>query len=127
MKKYFSKAVENFANSIGAAFDSCKNPPKEGFVSKIEIDGDVSKSIYILVPKSTLDTISMLLFGDSEYDLRDLVNEIANLIVGNAKVIASEDNLHFNISTPEFLDVADVDFEIREDYSIDGKCLSILY
>jgi len=127
MKKYFSKAVENFANSIGAAFGSCENPPEEGFVSKIEIDGDVSKSIYILVPKSTLDTISMLLFGDSEYDLRDLVNEIANLIVGNAKVIASEDNLHFNISTPEFLDVADVDFEIREDYSIDGKCLSILY
>ena len=127
MKRYFSKAVENLANSIGATFGKCENPPKEGYISKIDIDGDVKKSIYILVPKITLDKISIHLFGDCEYDLADLVNEIANLIVGNAKVVASEEDVHFNISTPEFLDVKDVTYEKREDYSIDGECLSILY
>ena len=127
MKKYFSKAVENFANSLGVKIEKCENPPEEGYVSKIEIDGDFKNSIYILVPKSTLDKISMLLFGECEYDLPDLVNEIANLIVGNAKVVASEEDVHFNISTPEFLDIKDVKYENREDYSIEGECLSILY
>jgi len=127
MKKYFSKAVENFANSINAKFDECKNPPEEGFISKIQTDGDIKKSVYIFIPKKTLDTISMLLFGDCEYDVEDLVNEVANLIVGNAKVVASEDNVHFNISTPQFLDIKNIKYKKREDYGINGECLSILY
>ncbi len=127
MKRFFSKAAENFVKSIGGNFDVCKNPPKEGFISKIDIDGDVCKSVYLLVPKETLDSVSMLLFGECEYDLVDLVNEMANLIIGNAKVVAAEENVHFDISTPEFLDAKDINYESREDYSIDGECFSILY
>ena len=127
MKRFFSKAAENFVKSIGGNFGVCKNPPKEGFVSKIDIDGDISKSVYLLVPKETLDSVSMLLFGECEYDLSDLVNEMANLIIGNAKVVAAEENVHFDISTPEFLDVKNIKYENREDYSIDGECFSILY
>ncbi len=127
MKRFFSKAAENFVISLGGNFGKCDNPPKEGFISKMEIDGDIKKTIYILVPKKTLDTISMLLFGENEYDLQGLINEIANLIVGNAKVIASEENVHFNISTPEFLNIKNIKYENREDYNINGECFSILY
>ena len=127
MENFFSKAAKNFVHSVGGNFGKCNNPPKEGYVSKIEIDGDIKKSIYILVPRETLDTLSMLLFGEKEYDLQGLINEMANLIVGNAKVVAAEENVHFNISIPEFLDVKNVKYEKREDYSIDNECFSILY
>jgi len=127
MDKFFDKAVENFVKSIGGEFGKCENLHNDGFVSKIDIKGDINKGIYIFAPKKTLDKISMLLFGDTDYDLKDLTNEIANLIVGNAKVIASDENVNFNISTPEFVDIKDIKYENRKDYSIDGECLSILY
>jgi len=127
MERFLDKAVENFINSIGGKLGKCDNLHEDGFVSKIEINGDINKGIYIFVPKETLDKISMLLFGDTDYDLKDLTNEIANLIVGNAKVIASDENVHFNISTPEFLDIKDIKYKNRKNYSINDECLSILY
>ncbi len=127
MDKFFDKAVENFVISIGGSFGKCKNLHKDGFISKIEIKGDINKSVHLFIPKETLDTVSMLLFGEKDYNLPDLTNEIANLIVGNAKVIASNENVNFNISTPKFLDIKDIKYENRKDYSIDGECFSILY
>ena len=127
MDKFLDKAVENFINSIGGNFTECKNIHNDGFVSKIDIKGDINKSVYLFIPKETLDKVSMLLFGEIDYDLEDLTNEIANLIVGNAKVIASDENVNFNISTPQFLDIKDIKYENRKDYSIDGECFSILY
>ena len=128
MDKFFDKAVENFVKSIGGSFGKCKNlHNRDGFVSKIEIKGDINKSVHLFIPKETLDTVSMLLFGEKDYDLPDLINEIANLIVGNAKVIAADEDVHFNISTPKFLDIKNIKYENRKDYSIDGECLSILY
>ena len=127
MEKFLDKAVENFVKSIGGELGECKSSHEDGFVSKIEIKGDLDQGVYIFVPKETLDKISMLLFGDTDYDLKDLTNEIANLIVGNAKVIAADNNVHFNISTPEFVDIKDIQYKNRKDYSIDGECFSILY
>ena len=127
MDKFLDKAVENFVESIGGKLGKCKNIHNDGVISEIKVQGDVNKGVYIFVPKETLDKISMLLFGDTDYDLKDLTNEIANLIVGNAKVIASGENVNFNISTPKFLDIKDIKYENRKDYSIDGECLSILY
>ena len=127
MDRFLDKAVENFITSIGGKLGSCENSHNDGFVSKIEVKGDINKSIYIFIPKETLDKISMLLFGEVDYDLKDLTNEIANLIVGNAKVVAADENIHFNISTPEFVDIKDIKYDTRKDYSIDGECLSILY
>ncbi len=127
MDRFFDKAVENFVKSIGGEFGKCGNVDKEGFVSKIEVNGDINKPVYLFIPKETLDTVSMLLFGEKEYDLPDLTNEIANLIVGNAKVIASDENIDFDISTPQFLDIKDVKYDVRKDYSIDGECFSILH
>jgi len=127
MEKFFIKAAENFSNSLGLSFDKCKNEVKEGFVSKIEINGDLNFDVYILIPKKTLDLVSISLFGDDDYDLADLTNEIANLIIGNAKVVAAEEGVSFNISTPEFLDKEKIDYDKKVDLSIDNECFSILF
>jgi len=126
MEKFFIKAAENFAKSLGLNFDKCKNEVKEGFVSKIEIKGDLNFDVYILIPKKTLDLVSISLFGDDDYDLADLTNEIANLIIGNAKVVAEEE-VSFDISTPEFLDEKKIDFDTKVDLSIDKECFAILF
>jgi len=127
MEKFFIKAAENFAKSIGAEINHCESKVKEGFVSQINIRGDENLDIFLILPKDVLDTISELLFGDTDYDIEDLSKEIANLIVGNAKVLASEENIHFDISTPKFLKNIDVDYKKRIDLSIKDKCFSIIF
>jgi len=127
VEKFFIKAAENFAKNLGLNLDTCKDEVKEGFVSKIEINGDLNFDVYILIPKKTLDLVSISIFGDDDYDLADLTNEIANLIIGNAKVVAAEEGVSFNISTPEFLDKENVDYDKKVDLSIDNECFSILF
>ena len=127
MDRFLKKAAFNFAESIGAVFDECKNEVKEGYVSEVDIKGDLNYAVFVSLPKETLDTVSMLLFGETDYDLKDLTNEISNLIVGNAKVVAADENIHFNISTPRFLGLQKVDFDKRIDLSLDGECFSIFY
>ncbi len=127
MENFFIEAVENFARAINASVGKCEKPPLNGYISSIKIEGDINYLISLLIPKGTLDTISMLLFGEDEYDMADLTNEIANLIVGNVKVIAGKKHIDFNISIPEFLSDSKVDYDKRSDLSIEGECFSILY
>ena len=127
MEKFFVTAAENFAKSIGAEINHCESEIKEGFVSEIDIRGDENLDIFIILPKDVLDTVSELLFGDTDYDIEDLSKEIANLIVGNAKVLASEENIHFDISTPKFHKKIDLDYDKKINLSIKGKCFSILF
>ena len=127
MEKFFIKAAQNFAKSIGAEVDHCKSDVKEGYIGEVDIRGDENLNIYIVLPKDVLDIVSELLFGDTDYDVEDLSKEIANLIVGNAKVLASEEDIHFNITTPKFSNSLDIDYDKRVDLSIKGKCFSILF
>ena len=127
MEKFFVKAAENFAKSIGAEINHCENEVKEGFISEIDIRGDENIDIFLVLPKDVLDSVSELLFGDTDYEIEDLSKEIANLIVGNAKVLASEENIHFDINTPKFHESIDVDYDKKIDLSIKGKCFSILF
>ena len=127
MEKFFIEAAKNFAKSIGAEINHCNKEVKEGFVSQIDISGDENLEIYLILPKDVLDTVSELLFGDKDYDIEDLTKEIANLIVGNAKVLASEENIHFNITTPKFHKNIDVSFDKRLDLILNDKCFSILF
>ena len=127
MEKIFIKAAQNFAQSIGAEVSHCESDIKEGYIGEVDIRGDENLNIYILLPKDVLDLVSELLFGDTDYDIEDLSKEIANLIVGNAKVLASEEDIHFNITTPKFSNSLDIDYDKRIDLSIKGKCFSILF
>ena len=127
MEKFFIEAAKNFAKSIGAEIDHCEEKVREGFISEIDIRGDENLDIFLILPKDVLDIVSELLFGDIDYDVADLAKEIANLIVGNAKVLASEEDIHFNITTPKFHDNVDLSYDKRIDLSIKGKCFSILF
>jgi CheY-specific phosphatase CheX len=103
MNAILKKAVENYIESIEGEIGECKSNPKKGFVAKISIFGDVKYDIYVVLPKIKLDYIAQLWFGDSEmYDIEDLTKEVANLIVGNAKIIAQEKGIKFDISTPSY-------------------------
>ena len=127
MEKFFIEAAKNFAKNIGDEINHCNEKVKGGFISQIDIRGDENLDIYLVLPKDVLDTVSELLFGDTDYDIEDLAKEIANLIVGNAKVLASEENIYFDITTPKFLTDINIDYEKKLDLSINDKCFSILF
>lgn len=99
----FKTAVNNFLESIDSKSTECKAMPKSGYVSEIDIKGDILYRIYVVLQKSHLDSVSEIYFGDKNYEIDDLLNEITNQIIGNAKVVAVEHNIHFDISTPKFL------------------------
>ncbi len=127
MEKFFIEASKNFAKSIGAEINHCNEEVNNGFISEIDIRGDENLNIFLILPKDVLDSVSELLFGDTDYDIEDLAKEIANLIVGNAKVLASEENIHFDITTPKFLTDINIDYDKKLNLSINDKCFSILF
>jgi len=103
MNGILKKACENFAKSLGLEVKECNDSNIKGYVSKISISGDMNYDIFLVLPKEKLDMISEIFFESTEYDLEDLAKEIANLIVGNSKIVAGDKNINFDISTPEFL------------------------
>jgi CheY-specific phosphatase CheX len=103
MKQILQDAVKNYLESIEAKLEECGGNLNLGFTSKISITGDKEYDIYVVLPKTKLDYVSNLWFGDDNYEIDDLSKEIANLIVGNAKVIAQNKGVNFTISTPEYL------------------------
>ena len=123
------EAVKNFVASIEANIDECKDEKIEGFISKISIIGDENYDIYVVVPHEKLRYMSNYYFGEDEYDPKDLTNEITNLIIGNAKIIAAKNNINFNISTPEFLgEYKDIEYDEKLSFRFNrNKCFFILF
>ena len=103
MFNIIKEAVNNFMKSIEAKAEEVKDMPKEGYVAKISICGDENYDIYLVVPDEKLCYLANYYFGESKYDAKDLTKEIANQIIGNAKIIAAKKNINFDISVPEFL------------------------
>jgi len=129
MKSIFKEAVKNYIESIEGNVSDCKVNPHKGFVSKIDINGDENYEIFIVVPKAKLDYIAELWFGDSsEYDIDDLTKEIANLIVGNAKIIAQEKGVNFDISTPEFIgEYEKIEYDDILKFKFENRCFYIIF
>jgi len=104
MKNIFKEAIIEYINSLEAQISDCKVDPKKGYVARISLEGDYNLDVYVVLPKKKLDYIAEFWFGEkNDYDIEDLTKEVANLIVGNAKVIAQNKNINFNISTPAFI------------------------
>jgi len=103
MFEVLKEASEEFAASVDAELSECDNKNIRGYVSRVSIEGDENYDIYLVLPKEKLDLVSELFFGDRDYEVDDLSNEIANLIVGASKLKAEEKNTVYNISVPEFL------------------------
>jgi len=130
MFNIIKKAVKNYMDSIEATADKCDEKSIDGYVSKISIEGDENYDIYIVVPHEKLSYIANYYFGDDNFDVEDLTKEIANQIIGNAKIIAAEEDKNFNISVPEFL--GDFKDDIKYDDMLafkfnQGKCFYILF
>jgi CheY-specific phosphatase CheX len=120
-------SAKEFADSLGAEFGECKKSDLRGYVGKMEISGDENYEIFLILPKDKLDMVSELFFGDTEYEIDDLVKEIANLIVGAAKVKAEDKNIKFNISLPEFLgEYEPIEYDEMYCFHINNKDFYIL-
>jgi L-lactate utilization protein LutB len=130
MYNIMKEAVKNFMDSIEAKADECNEELKEGFVGKISISGDENYDIYIIIPHEKLLYIANYYFGEDDYDAEDMTKEIANQIVGNAKVVAAKKNVSFNIGIPEFLGEykGNIDFDDMLSFKFNGnKCFYILF
>ncbi len=74
--------------------------------------------VYVACDEVLIQQLSELFLGEDESDeetLIDMALETANMIVGSAKVLASEEeDIHFNISTPHFVKIDPFDLECDE-------------
>jgi chemotaxis protein CheY-P-specific phosphatase CheC len=121
-------AIKKYIESIEAKILECKSNPKKGYVAKISISGDENMDIFIVIPKIKLEYIAELWFGDKEdYDKEDLTKEIANQIVGHAKIIAAKKGINFDISTPEYLgEYKKIDYDNILKFKFKNRCFYIL-
>ncbi|MDR0747340.1 MAG: chemotaxis protein CheX [Helicobacteraceae bacterium] len=117
--------------TLGIESELSKNDWEAAFWSaSIPIGGNMRAYLYI--PKPTLERMALLFLNEeSPQDdvLRDLVMEVANLIVGKAKVIAQKNDLFFNISTPNF-EGSDINLKRRSKhiyfkFGEDGLAISV--
>lgn len=104
------KSTNNFCKNITALeLVPAKNISKNLYGSAIAIfENSVEYQCYLLFHKHTLNEFAKaLLFEDNlqEEDLDDLCKEVANLIVGSAKMLLEEQNpaCSYRIATPVFL------------------------
>lgn len=103
-------ATKSFCTDIiGLNIQEAKFAGKDFYGTAITLYEDKNEiQWYLLFQKHTLNEFSKaLLFEDnlSEDDLDDLSKEVANLIIGSAKVILENknSNIQYKISTPRFL------------------------
>jgi len=130
MYNIIKKAVKNFTDSVEAEISECKDENANGYTGKISVHGDENYDIYIVIPDEKLSYIAKYYFGEEEFDAEDLTKEIANQIIGNAKIIAAEKNISFDISVPEFLGKYEEGLNYDESMAFrfnNGKCFHIFF
>ncbi len=98
--RYFTRDI---LDTEAELFDSC--PLTEAWAASIDITGDIESTVTIHIPQKSLEKMALLFLCEetpTEEVLTDLIGEIANLIIGRAKVTAKEKGLDITISTPRF-------------------------
>lgn len=106
LERAFVKSIEEM---MGETPERCDRAMRDGFITSIEIievGGRIP--VYLIIRPLLLQALAEQLLGEMQPDeptLIDLANELSNLVVGVAKVIASEEGLDFTISTPQFLKI----------------------
>ncbi len=120
-----------FKESLGIEIEHCKHRPKQkGYVSKICFSYADKRGYAILwVQEPTLKKVSEILLFEKNPDdetLKDLVSELANFIVGHAKMIASDKGLKCSIETPVFEGIKSLEESLKTFlYKIEGRCLAM--
>jgi hypothetical protein len=120
-----------FENEFGLKLEQCKNIPKHpAYTATIPYRTDSNNRIAtIWVQKPTLKKLSnILLFEDNpdEDTLEDLTKELANFIVGHAKMLAHNQDLDYDIKTPKFTGIKVLEPKIETLlFKIDNRCIAI--
>jgi chemotaxis protein CheY-P-specific phosphatase CheC len=124
---YFQQMFEQIPVSI-EQFES-----RDFFVSKIDAkSSENEKEIYIFLDQSLINELYNFMLGEDpscEEEAQDFSCEVANLIVGSAKVLAQDDKESFSISTPVFVahanDIISDNYEKSSNFSVLQKPFSI--
>lgn len=103
-------AIQNFCtNIIGLEMNPAKTLGDKLYGAAIAIyEGQQETQWFLLFKKATLNEFSNVLLCENnlaEDELNDLVKEIANLIIGSAKVILEHQSSdkHYTIGVPDYL------------------------
>jgi hypothetical protein len=97
---------------------------KRTFIAYIDIDTQDNKKyrVYIASDEPFMQRVSKLFLEEDKSDeetLKDMTLETANLIIGNAKVIAQEaDKNTYTIGTPKFEKIGTFDFDFNDSKTI---------
>lgn len=99
----FKGAIED---TLGKIPQVCSQKTLEGFLSSIEIvnENGERNTITFVSTKEFLEKFGSGLLGEESLDelaLKDLSQELANLTIGLAKVLAVPQGVRFNITTPK--------------------------
>ena len=99
--------IEVLQESINKTPKDSILPIKKGYLTKISMlkNGAVDKDVFLLFDKAFLKIVAKAMLEEDNPDkatLEDMAKELANLIVGHAKVLAKGDK-GFNISVPSYL------------------------
>lgn len=120
LEKAFIKSIQEILEETPK---KAKRMMKNGFISSIEILSNGERiPVFLIIRPLLLQALANRLLGEKEPDeatLIDLANELSNLVVGVAKVIASDEGKDFTISTPQFLKIGK--FEPKSEASLHFK------
>ena len=100
-------------------------------VAYIDIEDTIEKyRIFLVGSKDFVQMVAKVFLEETKSDnetLLDMAKECTNMIVGNAKVIAQDKDINFNISTPHIqeLDSFDEDYEKFKTINCNGSSLLV--
>jgi len=124
---------QSFKQTLGIDLIETENGVESGYLSSIKAikNGDEEEILFVFSKDMLLTVSNILLFEDNpcENTLADLTKELANIVVGVAKVIGGERGVEFDISTPTFLGEGDIDPKDQTTLSYEyngAKCTTIL-
>ncbi|TLD84541.1 hypothetical protein LS70_003060 [Helicobacter sp. MIT 11-5569] len=97
--------VQVLQDTVGATPLRVEGKLLKGYLSNIDItfENGTHNTITFVTSKEFLESLGFGLFGENvsdDLELRDLSQELANLTIGLAKVLAVKENVKFNITTP---------------------------
>ncbi len=124
--------TEVFEQHLGMKLSPCRNfPMQNGYKAQIPFSNRDENSFLatVWIQKSTLKKVSKILLFENEPDektLKDLTAELANFIVGHAKMLASDRNLSYKIETPEFIGIGPLQKKSHTLlYKIGNRCIAL--
>ncbi len=133
MNDLLKKSIaEVFWQHLGIELQQCKSRPRQnGYRAQIPfcMDSDGSSTATVWVQRQTLKKVSEILLFDDDPDeetLKDLTSELANFIVGHAKMLASDKSLKCKIETPKFAGIGPLERGgTTYLYKIDNRCIAL--